>query len=465
MSRALDRGAAPRWRELFADGLARTTVGLLLMETLVAIQVLVTVAVLPAVVSELGGIRLYGVALSASQLATVVVLPFTSRLVGRWGLRVVFWTSIGTFVAGSVLGVVAPDTLTFVGGRLLQGAGSGALYALLLTIFTRRYPPRLRPRMFAAWAIAWAVPGLLGPAYGGFVASTLGWRWAFALILPLLVPAALMLRADVKEPEPSRDHSEPRVDPAGTAVLLAFGVGMMLLLTSLAVGGKWGLLVSVPGIVLALGALRSILPAGSFSAKPGLPAVIASAFLVNASFFAVEGFLPAYLTGVRGTPLTVADLVVSCGVLAWVLGTWIQSRLAGAWSPRRVATVGEVLLLAGVGGVLIGMLGAPLVLLYVSWGVAGLGMGMAYPAITLLATEYAVAGSEVVTLAQYQVAEVLGSAVGPGLVGAALGVTLARGFDLNDGLLVGFTATCLVLVCGLAASPRLGSPSAHGPRP
>jgi len=364
-----------------------------------------------------------------------------------------------------VLGVVAPDTLTFVGGRLLQGAGSGALYALLLTIFTRRYPPRLRPRMFAAWAIAWAVPGLLGPAYGGFIASTLGWRWAFALILPLLVPAALMLRVDVKEPESSTDPSEPQVDPAGTAVLLTFGVGMMLLLTSLAVGGKWGLLVSVPGFVLALGALRSILPAGSFSAKPGLPAVIASAFLVNASFFAVEGFLPAYLTGVRGTPLTVADLVVSCGVLAWVLGTWIQSRLAGAWSPRRVATVGEVLLLAGVGGVLIGMLGAPLVLLYVSWGVAGLGMGMAYPAITLLATEYAVAGSEVVTLAQYQVAEVLGSAVGPGLVGAALGVTLARGFDLNDGLLVGFTATCLVLVCGLAASPRLGSPSAHGPRP
>src|SRR5262245_20864682 len=78
--------SAPAWRELFAGGLARTTVGLFLMEGLVAVQVLVTVAVLPAVVSDLGGVRLYGAALSASEVAIVVVLPFTPRLVKRWGL-------------------------------------------------------------------------------------------------------------------------------------------------------------------------------------------------------------------------------------------------------------------------------------------------------------------------------------------------------------------------------------------
>jgi len=84
VTRAPQDAAVPRWRELFSGGLALTTVGLLLMETLAAIQVLVTVAVLPAVVRELGGVGLYGVALSASQVATVVVLPFTARLVGRW---------------------------------------------------------------------------------------------------------------------------------------------------------------------------------------------------------------------------------------------------------------------------------------------------------------------------------------------------------------------------------------------
>src|SRR3954452_22272529 len=104
--------SAPRWGELFAGGLARTTVGLLLMEGLIAVQVLVTVAVLPAVVSDLGGVRLYGAALSATQVATVVVLPFTPRLVKRWGLRGAFYASLGAFVAGSLLVISAPEPWT-----------------------------------------------------------------------------------------------------------------------------------------------------------------------------------------------------------------------------------------------------------------------------------------------------------------------------------------------------------------
>jgi len=433
------------------------------METLVAVHVLVTIAVLPAVVSELGGIRLYGVALSAAQLATVVALPLTGRLVNRWGFPTVFWVSIAAFAAGSVVALAAPDTLTFVGGRLLQGAGDGAQYALLLTIFTRRYVPRLRPRMFAGLAIAWAVPGLVGPVYGGFIASTLGWRWAFALILPVLAPAVLLLRADVKDSDSRGQVEDRHVEPASTAALVGFGLGMLLLLCSLAIGGSRGVLVGIPGLLFAVGALRAILPPGSFVAMPGLPAVIAVAFLVNASFFAVEGFLPAFLTGVSKTPLALADLLVSCGVITWVLGTWIQSRLAARWQPRLVATLGQVVMVVGVGGVLLGILGPRSPLVYLSWGVAGFGMGLAYPSIALLATEIAAPGSEVVTLAQYQVAEVLGSGVGPAVVGAVLSASLVAGLDLSHGLIIGFTTTALVLVASLGASTRLPAPPMQTP--
>ena len=210
MASAESAAAVPAWRELFAGGLARTTAGLLLMEGLVAVQVLVTIAVLPAVVSDLGGVRLFGAALSASQVATVIVLPFTPRLVTRWGLRGAFYVSLGTFVAGSLVVISAPTSWVFVAGLFLEGAGAGAQYALLLAIFTRRYPLRLRPQMYAALAVAWAVPGLLGPAYGGLVASTLGWRWAFALLLPLVVPAVWMLHPSLTDPDET-DEPEQRV--------------------------------------------------------------------------------------------------------------------------------------------------------------------------------------------------------------------------------------------------------------
>ena len=214
MSGAQERVEIPRRGELFSRGYARTTVGLVLLETLVAVQLLVTVAVLPAVVADLGGLRLYGVALSASGLATAVALPVTARLVVRWGLRPVFLGSVLVFAAGTVVVITAPNMPVFIAGRLAEGAAGGAQYALMLAIFTRRYPQRLRPRMLAVWSTAWAVPGLIGPAYGGIVASTLGWRWAFGLLLPLLVPSVILLQRDLDPGIPTaQDEVAPR-DPA-----------------------------------------------------------------------------------------------------------------------------------------------------------------------------------------------------------------------------------------------------------
>ena len=454
MAQETSESAVPAWRELFAGGLARTTVGLLLMESLVAVQVLVTVAVLPAVVSDLGSVQLFGAALAASQVATVIVLPFTPRLVARLGLRGAFYVSLAAFVLGSLIVITAPGSWAFVGGLVVQGAGAGAQYALLLALFTRRYPLRLRPRMYAALAVAWALPGLLGPAYGGFVASTLGWRWAFALILPLIVPAVWMLHPSLTRPEETDDPSAD-VRPTSTTVLVVFAASMLALLAALTASGRWGTLLIIPFAVVAVAALTRILPQGTFTARRGLPAVVASGFLANAAFYSVDGFLPAYLTRVAGLSLTVAALVVTCGTLAWTVGTWIQARLATTWRIARIATVGEVLLLVGVGAVIAGVATTSAVVVYIAWGVAALGMGMTYPAIGVLATEVASDGDQVTTLSQYQLGDVLGSAFGPALVGIAVAAAAARDLHLQTGLLVGFGATCVIVLAALFASTRL----------
>jgi MFS family permease len=456
--------SAPAWGELFAGGLAPTTLGLLLMEGLVAVQVLVTVAVLPAVVSDLGGVGMYGAALSASQVATVIVLPFTPRLVRRWGLRGAFYASLGAFLLGSVVVISAPTAWVFVAGLFVQGAGSGAQYALLLAVFTRRYPLRLRPRMYAALAVAWALPGLLGPAYAGFVGSTLGWRWAFALILPLVVPAVWMLHPSLTEPE-GRSSSTEEGPAASTTVLVVFGVSMLALLTALTASGWWGLVLVVPFAITAVVALTRILPSGSFRAARGLPAVIASGFLANAAFYSVDGFLPAYLTRVVGLSLTVAALVVTCGTLAWTAGTWAQARLASSWPIARIATLGEALILVGVLIVITGVAEGSGPIVYAAWGVAALGMGMTYPAIGVLATEVASGGDEVTTLAQYQLGDVLGMAFGPAVVGVAVTATAAQGMHLQGGLLIGFTATCAIVLSALFASTRLPATSSASPGP
>jgi hypothetical protein len=240
---------------------------------------------------------------------------------------------------------------------------------------------------------------------------------------------------------------------------------MLALLAALTASVPVGALLVVPFAVAAVIALTRILPRGTFRAGRGLPAVIASGFLANAAFYSVDGFLPAYLTRVAGLTLTVAALVVTCGTLAWTAGTWAQARLANSWPIARIATLGEVLLLLGVGGVIVGVATGTAILVYVAWGVGALGMGMTYPAIGVLATEMASGGDEVTTLAQYQLGDVLGSAFGPAVVGIAVTTAASGGLNLQDGLLIGFSATCAIVLAALFASGRLPSTSSNQASP
>jgi MFS family permease len=447
--------AAPPWRELFVWPLGRTTIGIVLLETVAAVQVLVTVAVLPAVVHDLGGLRLYGVALSASVLASAVALPVAARLAEGLGLYRLFLSSVALFAIGTLLVVLAPGMGVFIVGRLAEGAAAGGQYAVLLVVFARAYRTALRPRMIAVWTMGWTIPGLLAPAYGGILAATIGWRWAFVTLLPLLVPPVVLLAPALRQPEPLPDQEEAEADLASWGALLGLGLGSVLILVALALGSTWGLVLGVVALVPTVLALRAILPAGSFTARAGMPAVIAAAFLSSAAFFAADGFIPAMLTGVRGESLVTASIVVTVGTLAWVAGTWWQSRIVLRMSAARLVALGTCAVLAGVAGVAATDLGAPVLLAYVSWAVAGVGMGVVFPTVTLLATELAQRGHEIVGLAQYQLVDALGAAAGPGLGGGALSFALVAGLSLRAGLLAGLVVAFGLGVVLLGVSPRL----------
>jgi MFS family permease len=58
-------------------------------ELVVAVQILIVDTVMPAVVRQLGGIRLYGLALSVAAIAGIGAAPLAARLLDRFGARVV----------------------------------------------------------------------------------------------------------------------------------------------------------------------------------------------------------------------------------------------------------------------------------------------------------------------------------------------------------------------------------------
>ena len=208
------------------------------------------------------------------------------------------------------------------------------------------------------------------------------------------------------------------------------------------------------GGIIGLPALRRLVPAGTLTARPGLPAVILSRGLLTFAFFGADAYVTLAITAVRHRSPLVAGVAVTGATLAWTAGAWAQARLGDAWEGRRLVRAGLVIVLAGIAG-MAGALqpGVPVAVGLAAWTVAGLGMGLAYAPTSLMMLREAPPGREGWASASLNLADVLGTAIGIGVGGAA--VAARAGGNLHLGLTAAFPAAALVAVAALALTHRL----------
>jgi MFS family permease len=437
---------------VFAGPLGRLTFGLFLLEALAAVQILVVTTVMPAIVADLGGLRFYGWAFSAAGLATVITIPLTGQVVDRVGPLRPLAVMLGVFAAGTLVAGLAPSMPVLIAGRFLQGAGAGSQFAVGLGTIAKVYPEALRPRVFALLAAAWILPGLLGPSYGALLASTIGWRWAFLTVLPLLAAAGwLVLQgvAAVRVPSGAGNRLDVR-RPIQLSIGAAAVIGG---LTDISI---WSVPIVIGGAVLAVPAMIGLVTKGSAAGRPGLPAALLAGFLLSLAFFAVDGFVPLLLTHIRGRTIVEASLVVTLATVGWSAGTWWQSRVVPRMRKSSLVLGGVVAIGLGTIGVAAGLLSTPLVVPYVAWTVAGLGMGVAYPTIYLVMMDRAATGSEGSVVALMLLVDSLGVSAGTGLGGSAVAIVTALHASLRIGLIGAFGLALAAAIALAALAPRLG---------
>jgi MFS family permease len=437
-----------RWRALFQEGRAWLTVGVLLVEFLVAVQALVVTAIMPAVERDLGGLAYYGLAFSGFSIAALVAAPTAGRASDRRGPATPFLLFGGVFIAGTLLAGVAPSMPLLALTRVLQGYGAGGWYTVALVAIARTYPESGRARMLALLAGAWIVPGLLGPSYGALMASTVGWRWAFVSIVPLIVLPALRALPAAADPGFHLGLRWPLQLAAGVAALVA---GLSLLSwfsVPLVFGGVW----------LTWLSLGRILPAGSLRVASGLPAAVVTIFLLIFAFIAGDYFIPLLLTGVRGRSLTEAGIVITLGTVSWSLGNWWQARVVGRWRRVDLGRLGTALLLLALLGISATLISAPLMLAYSAWLLAGIGMGIAYPTAYLVIMEGAGDTGTGSAVSSGEVSERLALALAGGIGGASVALAEALRASLAAGLAGAFGLAIVAAVLALAITGRLDRP-------
>jgi MFS family permease len=419
----------PPWRAVFAGVRGRLTIGLLILEALVAIEIMVVATILPAVQADLHGLKLYGWIYAALTLASLGTVPIAGQMTDRLGPRPILGLSIGFYVGGLVLAATAPTMFILVIARFVQGIGGGGLYTVSLGTVAKTYPMDIRPRVMALLASMWILPGLIGPPLGALINATLGWRWVFVAPLPVIVLAAALVMPALRNVQVSEER--PSL-PIAASLVLMLGAGALL--AGLTEHSVWSVPLVVLGLAVTIPALGRITPKGTLVARRGLPAASAGAFLASAAFFAIDGFVTLMLTQVRGLSVGEAGIVLTCSALAWALGSWWQSRVAGRLGAQWLTTVGGLLIAAGGTIVGVGLLDVPLAVPYAGWAIGSVGMGIVFPTIPLSVMSEATEGREAAELSSMILMDYLGVGIGAGLGGVCIALADAGTMSLEAGL-------------------------------
>ncbi|MET8834425.1 MFS transporter [Micromonospora sp. NPDC004540] len=427
MSTATAAAPAPP-THLWSPRLRAMTVGSVALVSLLAFEALAVGTAMPTVARTLDGLGLYALAFGGPFASGVVAMVASGIWCDARGPRPAMWHGVAWFVAGLVVAGAAPTMEVLVVGRVVQGFGSGLLSVALYVIVGQAYPEDLRRRVFAAFAAAWVVPSLVGPALAGLIVEHLGWRWVFLAVPAVAVPAVLLVQPGLR----ALDAAVPTRPPVGALARIGWACGAGASAALLHYGGQQRGALAAGLIAAALVGLLfcvpRLLPAGFLRAARGLPTVIGLRGLASAAFAGAEVVIPLMLSRERGFSPTAAGLVLTVGALSWSVGSWIQGRIAAPRSAATLPRTGLTCIAVGTAGVALALLPAlPVALAVLAWAVAGLGMGLLYPSLSVLTLDLSAPAEQGRNSSALQLGDSLSAATVLALTGAVLAAGSAPG--------------------------------------
>ncbi|TMJ52823.1 MAG: DHA2 family efflux MFS transporter permease subunit [Alphaproteobacteria bacterium] len=325
-------------------------------------------------------------AVNAFNLTFAVLLLTGAALGDRFGRRRMFATGVALFILASVACALAGSAGWLIAARAAQGAGAAMVMPLAMAILSGAFAKDERARALGIFSGVTGCALIIGPAIGGLITESLGWRWIFWINVPIGVIAIGLILTRLRESL----GAKAAIDIPG---LLLVAIAALALVWSLLRGNPigWtspevigmlalGLLFSVAFVAWELRASAPMIPMRLFASRP-FAAGVAASLLFYAAMYGVLFLLPQFLQVTLGF----GPLGAGLRLLPWTSTLFLTAPIAGAvvqkFGERPLVVAGLLMQAAGLGwiamaaapGVAYAALVVPLVL-------AGIGVSMAMPA-------------------------------------------------------------------------------------
>jgi EmrB/QacA subfamily drug resistance transporter len=417
------------------DAFLQVFPGVMVAMFIAAADQTILASALPTIASRLGGFEYVSWVVVAYLLAATIAAPLYGHLGDRFGRKRILLIALTIFTFASIGCALAPNLLTLIVARGLQGLGGGGLMTLAQALIGEHVPPRDRGRFQGYFAAVFALASTSGPILGAYLTQHLTWRSVFAVNIPLGVLAAYLARRIPSVPPARLGRYEP--DIVGTLLFCLATLGLLVTLSFAGHGlafDSWPLYALVAVVVAAFASLyfwerrssHPVIPVRLLRrpeiARPDLVVICFAAAL-----FACVLYLPLYLQLGRGLAIGTSGMLLLPITLSMVMGATLTGRLVSRTGKVTIFPI-TGLTLATLALLTLGatITFAPTALVLALTAMTGAGLGMVMPAMQV-AVQHA-AGREQLgaAIGSMSLCRSIGGAIGVAAMGALIFVTVGR---------------------------------------
>ncbi|ORW85228.1 MFS transporter [Mycobacterium sp. IEC1808] len=425
------------WRELLGAKYLGTSVVLAGGVALYATNEFLTISLLPNTVAEIGGSRLYAWVTTLYLVGSVVAATMVNPMLMRIGARSSFLLGLGVFGVSSVACGAAPNMEVLIAARALQGVAGGLLAGLGYAVINAALPRSLWTRASALVSAMWGVATVVGPATGGLFAQFGLWRWAFVAMAGLTALMAALVPIALPAGRAGASDETPRLRvPVWSLVLIgaaALAVSVAQIPDNLAATA--GLLAAAVVLVGLFAVVdwrmhAAVLPPSVFGPGPLKWIYLAMGLLMIGAM--VDTYVPLFGQRLAHLSPLAAGFLGAALAVGWTVSEIVSASLESPRAIGRVIAAAPVVVASGLALGALTQRDNATAGTVAAWTlgllVAGIGIGMAWPHLSVRAMDSVDDPAEgVAAAAAINTVQLISGAFGAGVAGVVVNTTQGGG--------------------------------------
>ena len=319
----------------------------------------------------------------AQAMSTAACAPILGKLGDVIGRRTTLLLGIAVYGLGNALSALANSLLFMMVSRFVVGIGSAAIMPVVLAYIVTEFPPNEVAKGFSLYMLISSASVVFGPTLGGLMIQAYGWRvMIWVCVITTAIVFFLCLRTHSRTDTIRRPLTD--FDSIGAGLVILF-FSLTLCIPSFGQNFGWSspafigvliaALISLTGLIVVEKRTKHPILSGSFMTRKAFILSILALFLTQGLMQANMTNMIVFVNYTQPDNSVISGYAISIMYLGMSLGAVILGPLADRLEPKWVLAASLTLTGIGCALMLLFSTDTSAVLLALSLGILGFGLG------------------------------------------------------------------------------------------